>query len=307
LRIGYFGDGLWAHNALDSIVETPGLEVAFVVARFDNPDPVLQEKTQNFGLPWLELSNVNADQSLEQMAALHPDINVSMSFNQIFRQSFLDITPQGAINCHAGALPFYRGRNVLNWALINGDKSFGITVHHVDEGIDTGDIIIQEHVAIADDDDYGAVLATAHSRCANVLHTALVQIVDGSATRTPQSAIHPVGFYCAGRRPGDEAIDWAAASEQVHNFVRALALPSPGARTMLNGTEVAILRTKLIPQAPTYIGVPGDIVGRSHTGITVKTGTSSVLVTEIADVDDAGAVTGQRQANIAIGHRFASL
>ena len=73
-----------------------------------------------------------------------------MSFNQIFRKDIINLTPIGIINCHAGKLPFYRGRNILNWVLINDEKEFGITVHFVDEGIDTGDIILQKTFPITD-------------------------------------------------------------------------------------------------------------------------------------------------------------
>ena len=78
-----------------------------------------------------------------------------MSFNQIFKREMIDLPKYGTINCHAGKLPFYRGRNILNWALINDEKEFGITVHYMDEGIDTGDIIVQRTYPIGEEDDYG--------------------------------------------------------------------------------------------------------------------------------------------------------
>ena len=77
-----------------------------------------------------------------------------MSFDQIFKEEIINIPPLKIINCHAGKLPFYRGRNILNWALINDEKEFGITVHYVDFGIDTGDSILQKNYEITDDDDY---------------------------------------------------------------------------------------------------------------------------------------------------------
>ena len=86
-----------------------------------------------------------------------------MSFNQIFKQSIISLPELGIISCHAGKLLLYRGRNVLNWVLINDEKEFGITVHYIDEGIDTGDIIIQKSFQIKDTDTYKSLLEKASS------------------------------------------------------------------------------------------------------------------------------------------------
>jgi methionyl-tRNA formyltransferase len=96
-----------------------------------------------------------------------------MSFNQIFREEIMNMPPLKTINCHAGQLPFYRGRNILNWALINDEKCFGITVHYVDSGIDTGDIILQRTYPINDADNYKSLLEVAYTECANILYDAI--------------------------------------------------------------------------------------------------------------------------------------
>ena len=102
------------------------------------------------------------------------DLLVSMSFNQIFKTSIL--SKYKIINCHAGKLPFYRGRNILNWVLINDEKEYGITVHYVDEGIDTGDIILQKTYPITDNDNYKTLLTNAQTECASLLYEALQKI-----------------------------------------------------------------------------------------------------------------------------------
>jgi methionyl-tRNA formyltransferase len=102
-----------------------------------------------------------------------------MSFNQIFRSSIIKTPRLGIINCHTGKLPFYRGRNILNWALINDEKEFGITVHYVDEGIDTGDIIKQRCFDIKDDYDYNKLLQIAYVECAQILFDTIKEIQSG--------------------------------------------------------------------------------------------------------------------------------
>ncbi len=301
MRIAYFGDGRWARSALPLIATAAGVQVAVVVPRYHNPDRELMQQAEGLGIPTRHLRDVN---SAEALAALRPfgvDLHVSMSFDQIFRAPFLDAA--ATINCHAGALPFYRGRNVLNWALINGERTFGVTVHHVDTGIDTGDIILQQHIPISATDDYASVLTKAEGACATLLHEAVLHIAAGTAKRTPQASIHPVGFYCPRRRDGDEWIDWQWPSERVVNFVRGIAPPAPGARAMVGDQVVAILQAEAIPGAPAYLATPGEVVGRQHGSIVVKTGTSSIRVTQMAAVEGGVVGPGSTPA-LAIGKRL---
>jgi methionyl-tRNA formyltransferase len=283
MRIGYFGDGRWAHQALGSIVETSDLNVACIVARHHNPDPVLKDWSEELSIPFFAPKNVNASSFLSQLKALEIDINVSMSYNQILRSEAIQAAPKGFINCHAGALPFYRGRNILNWALINGEDRFGVTVHYVDDGIDTGDIIAQRFGVITTSDTYASLLDKAVGLCSDALIEALYKIQDGTFSATPQEEIHPVGFYCSNRREGDEWIDWSWTTERIYNLIRALVPPGPGARTLDDGHPVVITDAEKILHAPSYIDRPGTVVGREKDGIIVKTGDTSLKVKEIAN------------------------
>jgi len=282
LRIGYFADGLWAHKALCQMLKHPEYEVDFIVVRYDTQDPVLIEMAENNGIKWLAHENVNSPEFLSFIQERQPDLLVSMSFNQILKREILEIAPRGFINCHAGALPFYRGRNVLNWALINGEVSYGVTVHYIDEGIDTGDIIVQKHGAIDPADNYATILDKASDLCADALLEALLLIYENRVTPKKQAEIHPVGFYCGRRLPGDESINWEWSSERIHNFVRAITSPAPGARTMKDGQELIVWKTSLIPGAPSYIGTPGEVVGKDRDGVIVKTGDSTIRMIEVS-------------------------
>jgi methionyl-tRNA formyltransferase len=203
-----------------------------------------------------------------------------MSFNQIFRKAILAIPPARIINCHAGKLPFYRGRNILNWALINDEKEFGITVHYVDTGIDTGDILAQDCHPITDADDYASLLQRAHTGCADILYRTVTDIRWGRAKPRRQAEIHPVGFYCGMRGPGDERIDWSRTSREIFNLVRAVCRPAPMACTYLDAREVRINRVRMIPDAPVYRCVPGQVVGKAGERIIIKTGDTTVEALE---------------------------
>ena len=184
----------------------------------------------------------------------------------------------GFINCHAGALPFYRGRNPINWALINGENKVGVTVHYIDEGIDTGDIIAQDFIEVTDDDDYGSLLQKGFFQCAESLAQALLEIQKENFKALKQSEIHPVGFYCSRRMVGDEYIDWNDNSKNIHNLVRAITRPAPGARSRSKRYDLVIYKSRIIRGSCPYKGVPGEVVGVKDDAWVIKTGTSTLEI-----------------------------
>ena len=112
--IGYFGDGVWAHNAFRKIVNDAKFKIAFVVLRYDSSDEVLATLAKEQNIPILKEKNINNPEFLDRLKDYNCDIFVSMSFDQIFKSEIINVPPLKTINCHAGKLPFYRGRNILN-------------------------------------------------------------------------------------------------------------------------------------------------------------------------------------------------
>jgi len=303
MKIGYFADGPWSHLALQMLTQDERLEITFIVPRFETQDPVLKEWADRLGIDYLLLENVNSQQSLDKLRLYGADLFVSMSFNQILRSEILGLTPMGFINCHAGELPLYRGRNILNWALINDAKQFGVTVHYIDEGIDTGDIIEQVVEPITDEDTYSTLLKRAIVLCADVLYTAVCKLYDGKAERKIQSEIHPVGFYCGRRGVGDEWIDWKWTSRRIFNFIRGISTPGPNAQTNLGDILVTINRASEMPNAPEYIGTPGEVVGIADGKMIIKTGDTVLLVDDYRFTPLSGK-PGYRIPKPHIGMRF---
>lgn len=304
MKIGYFGDGPWACHALEKIMATPEFAVVFIVPRYENPDLTLKSIAEEYEIPFIENPDVNTQDFLNIINKFHADIFVSMSFNQILKLPIINYTDHGFINCHAGALPFYRGRNILNWALINGEKYFGITVHYVDEGIDTGDIMLQKFVEIDKSDNYKSVLQKSYHECSSLLLEALLLIYNDNVKRIKQSTIHPVGFYCGKRIDGDEWIDWKWTSKRIHNFVRALSRPGPCARTYKGQDILAIIETEPIINAPDYIGTCGEVVGKDSKGIVVKTGDNTIRIKKVADVINGNQIVNEKTPSCKIGTRF---
>ena len=134
MKIGFFGDGPWSHKSLEKLLSDKRYSVEFICVRFNNPDNFLLDKSRVLGIDLLIEKNINEISFQKKLKKYNCDLFVSMSFDQIFKKETFNIPNKGTINCHAGKLPLYRGRNILNWALINGESEFGITVHFIDEG-----------------------------------------------------------------------------------------------------------------------------------------------------------------------------
>jgi methionyl-tRNA formyltransferase len=260
MRIGYFADGPWGHNALDLLLQDPSLDIMFIVPRNDTKDEYLKNVAAERGIDYLPKVFVNSDEFYEKAKSYNCDLFVSMSYNQIFRKRIYELPKYHTINCHAGKLPFYRGRNILNWALINDEKEFGITVHYVDDGIDTGDIIVQQTYPITDESDYNSLLEVAYDECPRLLYEAISKIQAGIAKRTQQSTISPYGLYCGMRGVGDEKLNWNQTSREVFNFVRAICKPGPMAQCSCKEHTVAINKVDYNPDYPKYKGTPGQVL-----------------------------------------------
>lgn len=280
LHIGYFADGLWAHEAFERFIKDKTIIIDFICLRFGNKDSVLCELAAQFQIQVFCVQNINDKDFIEKMRKINSDLFVSMSFDQIFKRELFELPRYKTINCHAGKLPFYRGRNVLNWVLINDEKEFGITVHYVDEGIDTGDIILQEVYPITEGDDYGTLLRKAYTGCADILYQAIKLIQNDAVTRIRQNSIDSVGLYCGQRTVGDEIINWNQSSRNIFNFIRALTRPGVGATSYINGKQVKIYKAQLIEGAHEYINIPGQILMKEEDGFIVKTKDTIIKITD---------------------------
>jgi methionyl-tRNA formyltransferase len=277
MRIILFGDGPWATKCLAPLLDA-GHDVAAVVLRTHPTESGFAAAAQRLGVPTLQPSRVNAAECVATIAGLRPDVNLSIAYDQIFR-SAIRATATWFLNVHAGKLPAYRGRNIINWAIINGETEIGVTVHLVDHGIDTGDILLQRLLPIAWTDTYGDVLDRVVREIPALVVESLELIGSGQAQPRPQGQ---GGTYFGGRRDGDEWLDWSRPSADVYNMIRGITHPGPGARTMLGEQPVIIWRAAYDPRWPRYRATPGEVVGRAPgAGVIVKTGDSTVLLQDV--------------------------
>jgi len=271
LNIGFFGDGPWADKTLKKISKDNKFSISFIISRFEKPDLKLKKWSKKLGVDFISFKNINSPQALAKIKKYDADLFVSMSFDQILKKEIISLPQMGFLNCHAGALPFYRGRNILNWALINDEKEFGVTVHFIDEGIDTGDIILQKKRPISDRDDYSTLLIKAESLCAECLYEAIAKVESGNFKRIKQKSIHPQGSYFFKRKEGDERINWNSSSRDIFNFVRALTDPGPCAQTFHNKKKLKLRKVKIPKISNVYLGKPGEVVLKRSKYVFIKT------------------------------------
>ena len=279
MRVLFFGDGAWAARCLEPLRED-GVELAGAVLRRQPSSSEFGDAARTLGLPVYQPERANAPAFVEEVRRLAPDLNLSVAYDQIVRRPLREAAPRGFVNIHAGKLPLYRGRNVLNWALINGETEVGITAHFMDDGIDTGDIVLQRCLPVGWTDTYGDVLARVVDAIPDLVRDTVRAIAADRFERRSQSGLP--GTYFGGRREGDEWLDWSDSSVHLHNKVRAITRPGPGARTTLDGRSVVVWRAFFDRAWPRYIATPGQVVGHEPgRGVLVKTGDSTLRVEEI--------------------------
>ncbi|MGE5716069.1 MAG: methionyl-tRNA formyltransferase [Acidobacteriota bacterium] len=279
MRLVFFGDGAWAAKSLVRLHQD-GHEIPAVVVRRRPTSGEPAETARSLGMPVLQPADANSAEFVARLRGDSPELNLSVSYDQIIRRPLLQAAPLGFVNFHAGKLPRYRGRNVVNWALINGETEIGLTAHFMDEGIDTGDIILQRTLPIGWIDTYGDVLSRVVDAFPDLVADTLSLLQGEAVPRKPQASL--AGTYFAGREPGDEWLDWSDTSRNLHNKVRGISRPGPGARTKLGEKTVIVWRALWEPSWPGYLATPGQVVERKEgEGVVVKTGDSTLLVTEI--------------------------
>jgi methionyl-tRNA formyltransferase len=176
-----------------------------------------------------------------RIAALVPDFVFSFYYRRMLPPAVLGIPRQGALNMHGSLLPRYRGRAPVNWALVHGETETGASLHYMVEKPDAGNLVDQAAVPIGPDDTAVEVAARVADAAVVVLRRSLPGLIAGTAPSVPLDLAR--GSYFGGRRPADGAFQWTWAAARIHNLVRAVAPPFPGAFATVAGRELRVHRT----------------------------------------------------------------
>jgi len=185
------------------------------------------------------------------------DLGLTIGFRYLLDEEVIGIPPGGWLNFHSSLLPQYRGRAPLNWAIINGEKELGVSLHRIDEGTDTGDIVFQERFTLTESEDVGDALDKLYPLYQSLALKAVDGYRAGDLPQTPQD--HPMATVFPRRTPEDGRIDWNWPATQAVNFVRGLTHPYPGAYTYLNGKRLQIWKAK-VGDTTSPAGKPGSVL-----------------------------------------------
>jgi len=225
-----------------------GIDVPLVVTHADDPGESqwfgsVAATAADYGIPTIFPPDPNVADVTARIAALAPDFLFSFYYRRLLGPSLLAIPPQGALNMHGSLLPKFRGRAPVNWAVLAGERETGATLHYMTIKADDGDIVAQTAVPILPDDTAQEVFDKVTVAAEMTLSDVLPALLAGTAPRVPQNTAS--GSYFGGRRPEDGIIDWSHDAAAIHNLVRAVAPPYPGALTAINGVAARILRTRV--------------------------------------------------------------
>jgi methionyl-tRNA formyltransferase len=225
-----------------------GVRVPLVVTVADDPLEnrwygSVADTAADYGLEILTPASA-ADPSLAaRISALQPDFLFSFYYRSLLPAELLRSARRGAFNMHGSLLPRYRGRAPVNWAILKGERETGATLHYMVERADAGDIVDQLAVPILIDDDAREVFTKVSVAAETVLARSLPGLIAGTAPRRPQPILP--GEYFGRRTPADGRIDWARPAREIHDLVRAVAPPFPGAFADIDGVRWDIHRTRL--------------------------------------------------------------
>jgi methionyl-tRNA formyltransferase len=229
-----------------SVLLAHGVEVPLVVTHRDNPQENIwfesvAELASLHGIPAITPDNPNVTEVIDQIRALQPDFFFSFYYREMLKRELLQIPRRGALNMHGSLLPKYRGRVPVNWAIIKGETETGATLHYMTEKPDNGDIVAQQAVPILPNDTAFEVFNKVTVAAEIALNDVLPDLLAGRARAAIQDLSK--GAYFGGRKPEDGVIDWSQSAQAIHNLVRAVAPPYPGAMTRLMGKPMRILQT----------------------------------------------------------------
>jgi methionyl-tRNA formyltransferase len=236
----------------------------------------VKELALRHGLNPLRPERVREGPFHEALRDLQPDVMVVVAYGQILPKSVLNIPKHGTVNVHASLLPKYRGAAPIAWAILNGEKVTGVTTMLLDEGMDTGDILLQTEVSIGD----GDTCETLHDRLASSGAQLLSETLEGmkAGEVQPASQDHSKATYAPPFKKEDGHIDWKKEAVEIHRRVRAFN-PWPGAFTKWEDQLLKIYQGEIRERAPA--GKAGTVIWVGSDFIEVETGKDSYLVKEV--------------------------
>ncbi len=282
MRILFFGTPDFAVPSLKTLIDA-GEDIIAVVTQPDRVKgrghalsaPPVKQVAVSEGIPVLQPSGVRTEEFLSHVSRMKPDAVAVVAYGKIIPPSLIGLPPLGCVNVHASLLPKYRGAAPIQWAIINGEEKTGVTTMLMNEGLDTGDILLQEEMQIGEEDDAYTIALRLSGKGASLLYVTLQGLHKGTLHPRPQSGDTS---YARPLRKEDGKIDWSWDARRIFNLVRG-TFPWPGAYCRLSGERIVILRA--IAREDATGVVPGRVRGIDDNAIYIGTGKGFLAVLEV--------------------------
>ncbi len=280
MRIVFCGTGDIGLPAFRALADSPSHEVVGLITQPDRPSgrdlkprpPAVKSEALARGIPVAQPERIRKDFSA--LAKWVPDVMVVAAYGQILPRPVLDLPRLGCLNLHASLLPRHRGASPIQAAILAGDDETGMTVMYVDEGLDTGDMLLARRIPILPDENAGEL----HDRLAGLGPSAILEALDllqsGNAPRIPQNS--SLATHSSKLEKRDGRLDWREPAVRLARRVRAMN-PWPGAGARIGGTVIKIHRAR----AGEGKGDPGTVLSADSRGIEVAAGDGSVVLLEV--------------------------
>jgi methionyl-tRNA formyltransferase len=283
-----------------SVLLAHGVKIPLVVTHQDNPGETIwfdsvAKLAALHDIKVITPDDPNTQEIFNIINELQPSHFFSFYYRMMLKRELLSLPTSGAFNMHGSLLPQYRGRVPVNWAIINGEKQTGATLHVMNEKPDNGAIVDQQAVPILPNDTAFDVFNKVTVAAEITLDRCLPALLNGTATLRKQDLSQ--GKYYGGRKAEDGRIDWRQSAVQIHNLIRAVAPPFPGAFTSIQGKPVKILRSVLATEKTPRSTSPQVYVENTRLYADCASGVLCLLAIE---------VEGKNIAPETLPHYFAS-
>jgi len=286
MDIVFFGSSNFAVPSLKAL-KTSGHKISCVVTQPDRKKgrglsvgaTLIKQLAEEFNLKTYQPENINIPEAIKFLKGLNPDLFVVIAYGQILSSDILNIPKALSVNLHASLLPKYRGAAPINWAVIKGEKTTGITVMKMAKEMDAGPIIQQKEIEVSNLDTSVTLEDKLSPLAAQLLLTTLSSIEDNSYSLIPQDE-NKVSFSPKLKKE-DGRIDWNKPASDIYNLIRG-CISWPGAYTYYNGKLLKIYKTKASPcVCGPLSSVVGKIISISKEGIVVATGKDNLIIEEL--------------------------
>ena len=286
MKIIFMGTPDFAVAALDALCAA-GQNVILAVTQPDRQKgrgrKVIQTPVsvcaQKWGVPVFQPARIREPEAVEKIRSLQPDLIVAAAFGQILPQELLDIPRLGCVNIHASLLPGLRGAAPIQWAVINGDAESGVTLMQMNAGLDTGDILFQEKVAIGPQETGESLYEKLAELGGQMIVRYLPAIESGDINPVPQDDER--SSYAPMLRKEMGEIDWAMPAAQIERRLRGM-LPWPGAYTKLDGHVLKVWKAEVAePEQDAGPVLPGTVLYTDKSRICVRTGDGVLALLEV--------------------------